>query len=43
MTVAELLAGARIDMPPLRQVNATFKKAKKETAASRATEGELGL
>ena len=43
LTVAELLAGARIDMPPLRQVNATFKKAKKEPAASRATEGELGL
>lgn len=40
LTVAELLAGARIDMPPLRQVNATFKKAKKETAA-RAQEGVL--
>ncbi len=26
-TVAELLAGAQIDMPPLRQVGATFKKA----------------
>jgi hypothetical protein len=28
-TVAGLLAGKRIEMPPLRQVNATFKKAAK--------------
>ncbi len=27
LTIAELLAGAKIDMPPLRQVNATFKRA----------------
>ena len=29
LTVAELLAGQGIDMPPLRQVNSTFKKAPK--------------
>jgi DNA modification methylase len=29
LTVAELLAGKKIDMPPIRQVNATFKKAEK--------------
>lgn len=27
LTIAELLAGKRIDMPPARQVNVTFKKA----------------
>ena len=27
LTVAEVLAGKGIDMPPLRQVNATFKRA----------------
>ncbi|MGD1153503.1 MAG: DNA methyltransferase [Syntrophales bacterium] len=30
-TVAELLAGKRIEMPPIRQVGATFKKAPKVT------------
>ncbi len=29
MTVAELLAGKKIDMPPIRQVDATFKKAER--------------
>ncbi len=29
LTVAELLAGKKIDMPPIRQVGATFKKAPK--------------
>jgi len=29
LTVAELLAGKKIDMPPIRQVGATFKKASK--------------
>lgn len=29
LTVAELLAGQGIDIPPLRQVNSTFKKAPK--------------
>ena len=29
LTIADLLAGQGIDMPPLRQVNATFKKAPK--------------
>ena len=30
-TVAELLAGKTIEMPPIRQVGATFKKAPKAT------------
>jgi len=30
-TVAELLAGKKIEMPPIRQVGATFKKAPKAT------------
>ena len=29
LTVADLLAGKQIDMPPVRQVGATFKKAPK--------------
>jgi hypothetical protein len=31
LTVADLLAGKAIDMPPVRQVGATFKKAPKST------------
>jgi len=31
LTVAELLAGKKVDMPPIRQVGATFKKAPKAT------------
>jgi hypothetical protein len=30
-TVAELLAGEKVEMPPIRQVQATFKKAPKAT------------
>ncbi len=30
-TVAELLAGKKVEMPPIRQVQATFKKAPKAT------------
>jgi len=29
LTVAELLAGKEVEMPPIRQVGATFKKAEK--------------
>ena len=29
MTIAELLAGKKIEMPPIKQVEATFKKAEK--------------
>jgi len=29
LTIAELLAGKKIDMPPIKQVGATFKKAEK--------------
>lgn len=31
LTIAELLAGKKIDMPPIRQVGQTFKKAEKFT------------
>jgi DNA modification methylase len=42
LTVSDLLAGRRIDMPPIRQVGATFKKAPK--ASGKGTEtGELPL
>jgi len=36
LTVAELLAGKKIEMPPIRQVGATFNKAERH----RAREGE---
>lgn len=29
LTVAELLAGKKIEMPPIRQVDATFKRAER--------------
>ncbi|HOE27112.1 MAG: restriction endonuclease [Candidatus Aureabacteria bacterium] len=32
LTVADILAGKRIDMPPIRQVGATFKKAERHAA-----------
>ncbi|MBE3118983.1 MAG: restriction endonuclease [Candidatus Atribacteria bacterium] len=32
LTIAELLAGKKIDMPPIKQVGATFKKAQKHVA-----------
>jgi hypothetical protein len=32
LTVAELLSGKRIEMPPIKQVSATFKKAPKTKA-----------
>jgi fermentation-respiration switch protein FrsA (DUF1100 family) len=35
VTVAELLAGKKIEMPPIRQVGATFKKAPKAKAPER--------
>jgi len=42
LTVADLLAGKQIDMPPIRQVNATFKKAPKAEAVQ-GEEQRLGL
>ncbi|MEP7247455.1 MAG: hypothetical protein ABI885_27750 [Gammaproteobacteria bacterium] len=36
ITVGELLAGKRIDMPPIRQTSVTYKKAPK--AVSKAAE-----
>ena len=41
-TVADLLAGKQIDMPPIRQVNATFKKAPK-AEVPQGEEQQLGL
>jgi site-specific DNA-methyltransferase (adenine-specific) len=35
LTVAELLAGKKVEMPPIRQVGATFKKAPKATMQQR--------
>jgi len=40
LTVAELLNGKHIDMPPVRQVGATFKKAPKASRKGAET-GEL--
>lgn len=42
LTVADLLAGKQIDMPPIRQVNATFKKAPKVEVVQ-GEEQRLGL
>lgn len=41
LTVAELLDGKRIDYPPSRQVNRTFKKARRAKAPK--AEGQLSL
>lgn len=41
-TVADLLAGKQIDMPPIRQVGATFKKAPRARASS-GVQGELNV
>jgi len=37
LTVADLLAGKQIDMPPIKQVGATFKKAPKASGPTLAT------
>ena len=42
MTVADLLAGRQIEMPPIRQVGATFKKAPR-ARGPKAKTGELPL
>jgi hypothetical protein len=42
LTIAQLLAGAKIDMPPLSQVNVTFKKAPRARGKA-GRQGELGL
>ena len=43
LTIAELLAGKGIDMPPIRQVNATFKKAAKAEAEKKGEQKPLPL
>ncbi len=42
LTIDELLSGKQIDMPPIRQVGATFKKAPKAAVKGDET-GGLGL
>ena len=41
LTVAELLVGKKVEMPPIRQVGATFKKAPKVTGQSGGDQQEL--
>ena len=41
-TVAELLAGKKVEMPPIRQVGATFKKAQKVTKP-KGEQGNLAM
>ncbi len=41
LTVADLLAGKQIDMPPIKQVGATFKKAPRAAAPAAGTQAEL--
>ena len=43
LTVADLLAGKQIDMPPRKQVDATFKKAPKASRRKVETEDLPGL
>ncbi len=43
LTVAELLAGKRIDMPPLRQVSTTFKRAPKARRDLPDTQAQMDL
>jgi site-specific DNA-methyltransferase (adenine-specific) len=43
LTVADLLAGKQIDMPPVRQVGATFKKAPKASRPKVETEDIPGV
>jgi len=40
LTIKELLDGKQIDMPPIQQVNQTFRRAKRE---KRKEAGQLGL
>lgn len=41
LTIAELLDGKKIEMPPIRQVNATFKKA--QTTGKTSKQSELDI
>ena len=43
LTVAELLAGAQIDMPPQKRVSVTYKKAAKVKGKPTATQPELEI
>jgi hypothetical protein len=41
LTVADLLAGKQIDMPPVKQVGATFKKAPRAASPAAGTQTDL--
>ena len=41
LTVADLLSGKKIDMPPIKQVGATFKKAPKANSRSKSENKDL--
>lgn len=43
LTVADLLAGKQIEMPPVKQVGATFKKAPRAAAPAVGTQTELPM
>ncbi|MGQ9586398.1 MAG: restriction endonuclease [Anaerolineae bacterium] len=43
LTVADLLAGKGIDMPPIRQVSTTFRKAARSRRRTEASQRELDL
>lgn len=43
LTIEQLLAGARIDMPPQSQVSVTFKRAPKARRPAAATQAELAF
>jgi hypothetical protein len=41
LTIAELLAGKRVEMPPIRQMGATFKKAPEISKQQKDQQGFL--
>ena len=41
LTVEELLEGAKVDMPPLKSVNVTFKRAPKAKRKTGESSGSL--
>jgi hypothetical protein len=43
MTIADLLEGKRVDMPPVRQVGATFKKAKRKHSQKESNKRQMDL
>ena len=41
LTIAELLKGKQVDMPPIQQASQTFKKAPKAKIADEVDQGEI--